>query len=303
VTLGGALRDDVLTPRSRTGEAVAARSGHHDRVQLENVVWDVRDPHRTGAFWAAALGARVVTDEPDLVEARLELGGGAFLDLCFCRVGGRGDGAGGGDDVARGSRLHLDLRGGAQQAEVVERLTALGATPVDRAEAGRGGVPWVVLADPEGGAFCVMEDRSAYRSGSGPVAALPLDSADPVRDAAFYAAVTGWVPAPELAEEGFAVLRHPAGVGPLLVLCPEPGPKRGKNRIHLDVRRDPDDADDPDDLDDPEDRDDAAVVARLHALGATSLSAPGDLPWLVFADPSGNELCVLSPASSGGAAT
>jgi hypothetical protein len=28
-------------------------------------------------------------------------------------------------------------------------------------------------------------------------------------------------------------------------------------------------------------------------LGATSLSAPGDLPWLVFADPSGNDLCVI----------
>jgi len=69
-------------------------------------------------------------------------------------------------------------------------------------------------------------------------------------------------------------------------------PTPGKNRIHLDVRRDPDDADDAD-----------GTVARLRDLGATSLSAPGDLPWLVFADPSGNELCVLSPAGSGGAAT
>ena len=252
-------------------------------MHLENVVWDARDPHLLGGFWAAALGARVITDEPDLVEARLQLGGGAFLDLCFCRVGGAGD------DVARESRLHPDLRGGARQAAVVERLTTLGAAPAD---VGQGDVPWFVLTDPEGGAFCVMEDRPAYRSCSGPVAALPLDSADPERDAAFYAAVTGWVPAPELAEEGFAVLRHPAGVGPLLELCPEPEAKRGKNRIHLDVRRDPDDADDAD-----------GTVARLRDLGATSLSAPGDLPWLVFADPSGNELCVLSPAGSGGAAT
>ena len=38
---------------------------------------------------------------------------------------------------------------------------------------------------------------------------------------------------------------------------------------------------------------DPAKVARLADLGATSLSAPGDLPWLVFADPSGNEVCVL----------
>ena len=263
----------------------SGRSGHCGRVHLENVVWDARDPHRLGGFWAAALGARVITDEPDQVEARLDLGGGAFLDLCFCRVGEVDD------DVERDTRLHLDLRGGAQQGAVVERLIGLGAAPADRAGADQVDVPWVVLADPEGGAFCVMEDRPAHRSGTGPVAALPLDSADPGRDAAFYAAVTGWVVAPELAQDGFAVLRHPAGVGPLLTLCPEPEPKRGKNRIHLDVRRS------------PHDGDDAAVVARLRDLGATSLSAPGDLPWLVFADPSGNEVCVLSPASSAGAAT
>lgn len=263
-------------------------------MHLENVVWDARDPHRLGGFWAAALGARLITDEPDQVEARLELGRGAFLDLCFQRVGGEGDGDGDGDGGARDTRLHLDLRGGEHQDEVVQRLTGLGAAPAD---AGQGDVPWVALADPEGGAFCVVDDRPAHRGGTGPVAALPLDSADPSRDAAFYAAVTGWVPAPELAGDGdpagVAVLRHPAGVGPLLALCPEPAPKRGKNGLHLDVRR----------AADGSDGDDAAVVARLRDLGATSLTAPGELPWLVFADPSGNELCVLSAASSGGAAT
>lgn len=260
----------MTTSSHRAPISESVGKGHHGGVHLENVVWDARDPRRLGGFWAAALGARVITDEPDLLEARLSLGG-AFLDLCFPRVG---------DDDERPpvTRLHLDLRGGAQQAEVVDRLLGLGAVPAD---VGQHDVPWVVLADPEGGAFCVMEDRPAYRGGSGPVAALPLDSADPPRDAAFWAAITGWVPAPEATERGVVALRHPAGVGPLLELCPEPEPKRGKNRVHLDVRRHADDGDD------------AAVLVRLRDLGATSLSVPGDLPWLVFADPSGNELCVL----------
>src|SRR5690606_29676641 len=94
-------------------------------------------------------------------------------------------------------------------------------------------------ADPEGNAFCVMEHRDAYVR-TGPIAALPLDSADPDRDAVFWAAITGWQPITGTAP---ATLRHPAGIGPLLELCPEPEPKRGTDRIHLDVRPDPADAD------------------------------------------------------------
>lgn len=54
------------------------------------------------------------------------------------------------------NRLHLDLRAdGSTQTEEVERLLALGAT---RADVGQGDdVSWVVLADPEGNEFCVLQ--------------------------------------------------------------------------------------------------------------------------------------------------
>jgi hypothetical protein len=39
---------------------------------------------------------------------------------------------------------------------LVERLTALGATPAD---VGQGEVPWVVLADPDGNELCVLSPR------------------------------------------------------------------------------------------------------------------------------------------------
>jgi Glyoxalase-like domain len=231
-------------------------------VRLENIVWDARDPQRLGRFWAAGLGAELMTDEPDVVEARLHLADDAFLDLCFQRVA---------SPSASPARLHPDLAGGARQEEVVRRLLDLGA---EHADIGQGAVPWVVLADPEGNAFCVMEDREVYRD-TGPIAALPLDSADPERDAAFWAAITGWTPS----ASGSTTLRHPSGVGPLLELCSEPEPKRGKNRLHLDVR--------------PEAGDDD-IVERVLEWGATPLSDPADHPWRVFADPSGNEFCILA---------
>ena len=58
------------------------------------------------------------------------------------------------------NRLHLDIapteRGG-QQAEV-DRLVALGASRVD---IGQGDVDRVVLADPDGNEFCVMQAPDA----------------------------------------------------------------------------------------------------------------------------------------------
>ncbi len=154
----------------------------------------------------------------------------------------------------------------------MQRLLDLGA---EHADIGQGAVPWTVLVDPEGNAFCVLEDREVHRD-TGPVAALPLDSADPDRDAAFWTEITGWTPWAQT--PGATALRHPSGVGPLLELCHEPEPKRGKNRLHLDVR--PDAGDDH-------------IVERVLARGATPLTGSSDHPWRVFADPSGNEFCIL----------
>ena len=180
-------------------------------MYLENLCVDARDPAALGRFWEALLGAGpTLTDEPDLFETRLAEPDGLVLDLCFQRVP---------EPVTPDPRLHLDVGGGARQAEVVQRALDLGARHLD---IGQGGVPWVVLADPEGNPFCVMEERPEYAA-SGPIAALPLDSADPARDAAFWAELSGWQPVSSAMP---AALRHPSGRGVLLELCPEPRPKR-----------------------------------------------------------------------------
>lgn len=233
---------------------------------LENLVVDAVDPGRVGRFWEAALGGETLTDEPEGFETRLEVQGGPVLDVCFQRVP---------DLPSEQPRLHLDLLGGAQQAQVVDRLLGLGARHLD---IGQHDVPWVVLGDPEGNPFCVMEERAAY-TGTGPVAALPLEGADPDRDAAFWSWLTGWVDADGVAPR---TLRHPSLRGPLLEFCPERAPKgSAKNRLHLDVRLEA--GEDPDE-----------VAADVAARGGRALPplAPG-LPWRLYADPSGNEFCLL----------
>jgi predicted enzyme related to lactoylglutathione lyase len=236
-------------------------------VFLENVVVDATDPQALGRFWETALGTQTLTDEPDGFETRLAVPGGPVLDLCFQRVP---------EPPAEPQRLHLDLRGGAEQQQVVERLLGLGAS---HADIGQGHAPWVVLADPEGNPFCVMEERAAYAHAAGPLAALPLDVADPDREHDFWSWLTGWVP---VDGSGLLCLQHSSRRGPLLELCPETEPKGPeKNRMHLDLRL--------------ETGDDADAVARgIADRGGRELHPGwGDLPWRVFADPSGNELCLL----------
>ncbi len=102
-----------------------------------------------------------------------------MLDLCFQRVP---------EPPAEPLRFHLDLRGDTGRATWSSGCSGSAPTHLD---IGQGDVPWVVLADPEGNPFCVMEQRAAYVD-TGPIAALPLDSADPDRDAEFWAWLTGW---------------------------------------------------------------------------------------------------------------
>jgi hypothetical protein len=242
-------------------------------MQLENIVVDALDPGRLGRFWEAVVGGERLTDEPDGFETRLAIDGGPVIDLCFQRVPEPRSSA--------APRLHLDLAGGARQGAEVERLLGLGARHLD---IGQGDVPWVVLADPEGNPCCVMEAREEYAD-TGPIAALPLASADPDRDAEFWSWLTGWT---RVDGSSLLALSHPSGRGPLLELYPEQSPKGAvKNRLHLDVR-----------LEEGEDADD--VAAAIAARGGRELEPGwGELPWRSYTDPSGNELCVLPAPRAG----
>jgi hypothetical protein len=239
-------------------------------MYLENLVFDAVDPQRLGRFWEAVVGGARLTDVPEGFETRLSIEGGPVLDLCFQRVP---------EASSERPRLHVDLSGGSGQTDEVERLLGLGARHLD---IGQGEVPWVVLGDPEGNPCCVIEDRAVYAQ-SGPIAALPLDSAQPDRDAPFWSWLTGWT---EVAGVAPRSLRHPSGRGPLFEFCTELAPKgTTKNRLHLDIRLETGD--------DPE-----GVAAGIAERGGREIYPEwGELPWRHFADPSGNEFCLLAARS------
>jgi hypothetical protein len=116
------------------------------------------------------------------------------------------------------------------------------------------------------------------------IGALVVDARDPGTLARFWAAALDWVISH--AEDPEWVVEPPEGsredcVVADLLFIKVPEPKTGKNRLHFDLR--------------PEDQ--AAELARLEALGATRVDVGQgkDVPWVVMADPEGNEFC-LQPA-------
>jgi len=68
---------------------------------------------------------------------------------------------------------------------------------------------------------------------------------------------------------------------PTLLFQPVPDAKAGKNRLHLDLH--------------PTSGTQTEEVTRLVELGARLVSDEPEFPWVVLADPQGNEFCVLPP--------
>ena len=244
-------------------------------TRLISMVIDAADPGRLARFWADALGWEVTVDESDeaAVEAdeTTEWGDGSTPCLTFAPV----------DEAQVGkNRMHLDLASASwrQQRERVDRLLELGA---HRADIGQGEVPWVVLADPEGNEFCVLDPRDDDEQCEG-IAAVVLDCRDPQGLASFWSQATGWPFT--IAHPKLVSLRHPGtAVAPRLELLATVEAKQGKNRVHLDVAPRP-----GDELD--------REVTRLEAAGAQQIDVgQGRVSWVVLADPEGNELCVLPP--------
>jgi predicted enzyme related to lactoylglutathione lyase len=240
-------------------------------TRLVNLVIDAARPEVLADFWAALLGWRVAVEESGEVDVRAPESDGWDLDLVFVPVPEPKEGK---------NRIHLDLASTtlAHQAELVARALELGGRRVDL---GQGAVPWVVLADPEGNEFCVLEPRERY-AGSGTVASILIDAHAPERLAGFWAGITGW--SIEAREGDVLVgLRAPSGRGPWLEFLRTDDVKRVKNRVHPDVAP-------------PAGADHAAAVSEVLAFGAVPADLGGrSLPWRVLADPEGNEFCVLTP--------
>ena len=99
--------------------------------------------------------------------------------------------------------------------------------------------------------------------------------------ASFWTAALGYRVA-ELFDGGISLAPAEGVAGPPIDIVPVPDAKTAKLRLHMDLV--------PDGCTQEEE------VERLLALGAVraDVGQAPDVPWVVLADPEGNEFCVLS---------
>jgi hypothetical protein len=107
---------------------------------VENITFDTIDPEKLAGWWARAIDGQVNPIAlPFFVTVTRPEGPG----LAFQKV----------DDPTPGkNRVHIDFGADDVEAEV-KRLVELGASETSRGNFGD--FRWVVLADPDGNAFCV----------------------------------------------------------------------------------------------------------------------------------------------------
>jgi len=108
---------------------------------------------------------------------------------------------------------------------------------------------------------------------------LSIDCANPWALAQFWSRLLDWPIDDDNAPDDHEVGVSPREAGPPLLFIKVPEVKSGKNRLHLDIK--------PDDQD--------AEVRRALELGAirVEVGQSGDESWVVLADPEGNEFCIL----------
>jgi Glyoxalase-like domain len=123
------------------------RPVYRDTGPVAAVVADCADPASMARFWSQAAGWTPHESGEGFASLRSPSGVGPYLE--FVRTP---------DVKTVKNRMHLDVRPypGEDHLAEAKRLQDFGAVPAD---IGQSEVPWVVLADPEGGEFCVLTPR------------------------------------------------------------------------------------------------------------------------------------------------
>jgi hypothetical protein len=223
-------------------------------ARFRHLVIDAVDPERMGRFWAPALGLPVA----EAVPTGFKLSGESPEQTVWV------------DRVPEAktvkNRVHLDLH-------CVRVDDYPGASPLSA----EGEFPWRVMADPEGGEFClfVREEVPDYH-----LYEVVVDSADHEAQARWWHGVLGGrLQHNENPEDAWSWLEDVPGMPfECIVFGLVPEPKTVKNRVHWDITVT-----------------DEEAVDALVARGATVLRRPDDeISWTVMADPEGNEFCVLA---------
>jgi catechol 2,3-dioxygenase-like lactoylglutathione lyase family enzyme len=230
--------------------------------------FDANKPLRLARFWAGVLGWEPADDTRDGVALLPSDDTGFRIRFLAAEA-----------KKASPNRMHFDLTSTSMehQQETVAKSLRLGARHIDvgqRPDEGQ-----VVLADPEGNEFCVIEPGNSFLADCGFVGALSCDGSQQV--GYFWSQALDWPLVWDRDQE--TAIRSSRGGPKISWGGPPVTPKTGKNRLHFDLAP-------------PVDGDQRAEVDRLTSLGATRIDiGQGHVGRVVMADPDGNEFCVLTP--------
>ena len=231
--------------------------------QLFALCFDAGQPQRLARFWSGVLGWEIAEDAEDDGVAILPKDDTGFR-IRFVPSGEQKVGLNG---------MHFDLTSASleDQQRTVARSLGLGARHFDVGQSPED--EHVVLADPEGNEYCVIEPGNSFLAECGFIGALACDGSQEV--GYFWSAALGWPLVWDQDQE--TAIRSPLG-GPKITWGGPPlKPKVGRNRLRFDLV--------PGGGEDQQ-----AEIDRLVSLGATRMDdATG-----VMADPDGNEFRVLA---------
>jgi predicted enzyme related to lactoylglutathione lyase len=236
--------------------------------QLIAVCFDSHDPADLARFWSGVLGWDTTEDSDEGVTIEPVDDTGFRIDFLPTVEPKTGQ-----------NQMHFDLTSTSldDQQAIVATALEVGARHIDIGQRPEDG--HVVLADPEGNEFCVIEPGNNFLADTGVIGAINCDGSQAV--GYFWSEVLGWPLVWDQDEE--TAIQSPSGGTKISWGGPPVNPKTGKNRLHLDVAP-------------PADGDQQAEVDRLISLGATRVDiGQGEVSWDVLADPDGNEFCVLTP--------
>ncbi|MFD8794245.1 VOC family protein [Streptomyces vinaceus] len=187
------------------------------------------------------------------------------------------------------NRAHFDLTSGSpqEQRRTVARALELGGQHIDVGQLPEDG--HVVLADPDGNEFCVIEAGNKFLAGTGFIGALACDGTQEV--GYFWSEALRWPLVWDQDQE--TAIQSPDGGTKITWGGPPVAPKTGPSRLYLELAL-------------PGDADPEAEIGRLVSLGATRTDAAPDAApdaggdegedgRVLMLDPDGNEFSVRWP--------
>jgi len=241
-------------------------------LNLVALCFDANDVLRLARFWAGVLGREIINDPHDGPHDGIVLppSDGIGFRIRFQPTQ---------EQKVGQNRIHFDLTSTSveDQQQTVTRSLGLAARHIDIGQ--RPEDAHVVLADPEGNEFCVIEPGNNFLAGCGFIGAVNCDGSQEV--GYFWSEALGWPLLWDHDQE--TAIQSPSGGSKITWSGPPLMPRTGKDRLRFDIAP-------------PVRGDQQTEVDRLVSLGATRIEVgPAEVSWVTMADPDGNEFRVLTP--------